>query len=960
MHPRSVVLAFAALLSSPLSLCALDSAVEGRRLVIVDGGASGRSKVVYAAKGAAVGKGAGTDANAISMHVEIARGGVVGSFSVPAGAADADGNGWTGNDGAAARYGNSEAASGVPTGVRKVVLKVGKVLRLSAKTLGDQPIDFDALSADANGVRVVASVQNGADLRRHCAAFAAASIKVVGPSPSGRRKLVARRGVPVACPGIVLDPAPALPAVPATPYLYFDGGDAGALAELAVRVGHAATAGFYNSFRSFADGNLANIGSVSDDSHARIAKATGLLHVLGEVPSGGSGFASYRDAAVAALLSIGDRTALDSVDEFINPPANLLNVLQDSGRLQSMSEAYDFLRGSGVAPVDDAAIRDRIANWADAFVGDWNLTGDPFGVFAGHRDNWGVKAGAALVTAALSLPGHPSAALWLSTGVGHLNASLGEVVMSPGWYSESPHYVNYSLNNLAPAAWHVRNAAAVDWFDDLAPLVDVSLALRQPDGESAAFEEGVSNVFPHDVLAAAYPTRAPRMLWAWQQSSQEPVNFDNQQIHSVTRFLTVDTSTAAAAPSEAPTVFLGGDTNAAALRSSWDADAIQLTSMTAVDHSDSELFASRHNTENPLDVVLFAAGGLLLPTAGGGPQVTSSVNRAVYLEPGSKNIPLVDGDAPYILDPLRITFGERLDSADAGGVGNRLLDTATTTVSDFAAGVDVTRTVGLVSDSFAVVVDRFTGTAAHSYGLTWRGRGDSTVRSLSAPHLGVDYAWPDAATPSAHLAIDVTGSAPLTGVVDSGLYAPVWGSEETLAPLRASTSASHLHVLSVLRPRLDASPSTVIANVGSGDVVAFRVTDGPVDHLMASRGGTAFVVDGASSDAELAIVRRESGVATALAMVRGTYVESGASIESSAATTLSMSVESGSAQVAVTADRGGKVRLTLENLPGMAMASAHAATFDGVPLVGGDFVQTATGFKLRLGQGGTVVIVPLP
>ena len=306
-------------------------------------------------------------------------------------------------------------------------------------------------------------------------------------------------------------------------------------------------------------------------------------------------------------------------------------------------------------------------------------------------------------------------------------------------------------------------------------------------------------------------------------------------------------------------MFLDGDTNAAVLRSGWGADALQLTSMTVVDHSADELFESRHNTENPLDLTLFAAGSMLLPTASGGPQVTSSANRAAYLEPASKNVPLVDDNAPYVVDPLRITFDERLDSSDAGGVTHRLLDTATTRVDAFQSGVDVERTVALVDDSFAVVVDRFLGVSAHDYALTWRGRGEPSVRSLASTHVAVDYAWPDALTPSAHLAIDVGASVALTPSIANGLYAPAWGVEEILEPLRVDANTALMTALSVMRPRADADAATTITPLGIGGTVAFRIEDGAVHHLVATRGGIPFVADGVGSDAELATVRRMEG-----------------------------------------------------------------------------------------------------
>lgn len=949
----------------PLHAHATDVGVAAKKLAVVDGGTSGKDKVSFVATGTGVAKGGAADVGGISGGLAISRGAVRGGFSIPAGGLGPGGEGWRQNDASLARYQNPDAGTGVPTGARSVLVRPGKLVKLTAKTIGDEPIDVAALAAESASIRAVTTIVNDGEVYRHCTAFAADDVKVTGPNGAGKVKLVAKSGVPSACPGLVVSPGPDLPPVPDAPHLYFDGSSPASVAEIVARAANPETSGYFASFRSTVDGALATLGTASDDARSKVAKAAGLLQVLGETPPGGSGFASYRDVAVTALLGMVDRTALDSVDEFIDPPPNLLNVLQDSGRLQSMAEAYDFLRGSGVAAADDTAIRALIAAWADAYVDDWNLVGDPFGVFPGHRDNWAIKGGSALVTTALALPGHPSASSWLAAGMTYLNESLHEVVMAPGWYAEGPHYVNYSLNNLASTAWHVRHATGEDWFDDLAPLVDVALALRQPDGESTPFEEGVPNAFPHDVLAAAYPTRAPTMLWAWQNGGQNTSNYDNQQIHSVTRFLVVDVTTVGVAPGEPSTTFLGGDTHAAALRSDWSTDAVQITTMTALDHSADEVFPSRHNTENPLDVTLHGAGAMLLPTASGGPQVTSSANRATYLEPGSKNIPLVDGDAPYLLDPLAVEFGERLDSRDAGGATHRILDVVTTRLPAFAAGVAVERTVGLVADAYGVVVDRFDGggSGSHLYGATWRGRGDASARSLTAAHLGVDYAWPDATSPAAHLAVDVAGSAGLSGVVDAGLYAPAWGVEETLEPLRVSATATTLHTLTVLRPRADATPATAIEPVGSGSVAAFRVTDGAIEDVIATAPGGSLTADGITSDARLALVRRVAGLTVSLAMVMGTTLDagpSGGAIEVDDATTVSASVDEGIVVIEVSADADGKRRITLRDLPGVSADATYAATLDGVPLAGGAFSQAGTELRLRVPHGGTVVVWPAP
>lgn len=953
------------LLLVPLHAHAADVGVSGRKLAVVDGGPSGKDKITLVVKGAGVSKGAATDANGISATVAFFRGAVRGVFAVPAGALGPGGDGWRRNDASLARYQNPRADTGLPTGARRLLVRPGKLVKLSARSLGDEPLDVAALAGGSGSLRAVATIVNDGEVHRHCTAFAADDVTVAGPNGAGKAKLVAKRGVPAACPGLVLSPSPDLPPAPVGPHLYFDGSSPASVAEIVARVASPETSGYFASFRSTVDGALATLGTASDDTRSKVAKAAGLLHFLGETPPGGSGFASYRDVAVTALLGMIDRTALDSIDEFVDPPPNLLNVLQDSGRLQSMAEAYDFLRGSGVAVADDTAIRELIAAWADAYVDDWNLIGDPFGLFPGHRDNWAIKGGSALVTTALALPGHPSAPSWLAAGMAYLNESLHAVVMAPGWYSEGPHYVNYSLNNLASTAWHVWHAVGGDWFDDLAPLVDVALALRQPDGESTPFEEGVPNAFPHDVLAAAYPTRGPTMLWAWENGSQNTSNYDNQQIHSVTRFLVVDLTTGAVAPDEPATTFVGGDTHAAALRSGWGADAVQITTMTALDHSADEVFPSRHNMENPLDVTLHAAGAMLLPTASGGPQVTSSANRATYLEPGSKNVPLVDGDAPYLLDTLAVEYGERLDSRDAGGATHRILDAVTTRLPDFAAGVAVERTIGLVGDAYGVVVDRFesVGSGPHLYGATWRGRGDASARSLAAAHLGVDYAWPDATSALAHLAVDVAGSTGLAGVLDAGLYAPAWGVEETLAPLRVSATAATLQTLTVLRPRAAGTPATGIVPVGSGAVAAFRVTDGAIEDVIATTTGASLTADGVTSDARLALVRRVAGVTTSLAMVKGTTLEagpSGGAIGVDDVTTVSASVDGGLVVIEVSADVEEKRRITLRDLPGVIAGATYAATFDDAPLVGSAFSQDGAELRVRVPHGGTVVVRPTP
>ena len=213
-----------------------------------------------------------------------------------------------------------------------------------------------------------------------------------------------------------------------------------------------------NRVQSLVDGNLSGLARATrrhsgDDLLGRLGLGAALLQQLGETPS--SSFTTYRDAAVAALTNIGSRTPGS-----IPAAANNINDLQDSPRLQSMVEGYDLLRGTGVAASDDTTMRGIIANWADALTNDYNLTGAPVLGISGHRDNWGLKGGSALMSAALGLSSEADAPQWLSFGLQLVNESCAVVCSDTGWYGESPHYLNYMLDDLSSRRCTYRTAPA--------------------------------------------------------------------------------------------------------------------------------------------------------------------------------------------------------------------------------------------------------------------------------------------------------------------------------------------------------------------------------------------------------------------------------------------------------------------------------------------------------------------
>ncbi|RME71228.1 MAG: hypothetical protein D6776_10555, partial [Planctomycetota bacterium] len=424
-------------------------------------------------------------------------------------------------------------------------------------------------------------------------------------------------------------PPISLPPVPSAPGMLFAPADVPALRARRSRAPYDA---WYNAFRSFVDARLGRVSSaLGDDALGRFAKAAAALHALGESPPSGP-FASYRDAAAEAIIAMADRSPN------LLPGTGTLVPQYDSSTLQCMAEAYDLLRGSGLPAATDRAVRARIATWASAVASDLPLSVNPSNIMA--------KAGAALVSTALALPGEAGAAGWLRTGLDYLDRVLADKLSPEGWWREGPHYANYTLNNLVSTAWHVRNRTGVDWFPTLRPLVRYALDATAPDGLLAPYEEGIAVSFPFHTLLAAYPgdPLQPEMAWAWSRSAGRLGSYLNQQQHDVTAFVFFDDGVAPQPPaSDTAASFVAGDENLVVLRSGRDRDAIHASVLTAVDYSLLDVLPSRHNTRNPLDLVLYAGGHTLLPTASGGPQITRSANRSVYLSPASRQTILVNG-----------------------------------------------------------------------------------------------------------------------------------------------------------------------------------------------------------------------------------------------------------------------------------------------------------------------------
>jgi hypothetical protein len=182
-----------------------DTGISGRKLVILFKPSANRAKLVFVSKGdPAIHKGSSGDPQLLTGGFEWSytnvSGSVSGAFVLPS-------SHWTTNTDVVAKFSNPDAFSCVPTCTKVAVIKPGRLAKLSAKLGGDSGTgDFLAGGPDdTDGVITVFTITNGNDASTHhmCTRFAVGSGSTVVYKEIAQgtgRKLVAKNGVPTACP----------------------------------------------------------------------------------------------------------------------------------------------------------------------------------------------------------------------------------------------------------------------------------------------------------------------------------------------------------------------------------------------------------------------------------------------------------------------------------------------------------------------------------------------------------------------------------------------------------------------------------------------------------------------------------------------------------------------------------------------------------------------------------------
>ncbi|QIF03929.1 heparinase II/III family protein [Roseimicrobium sp. ORNL1] len=750
----------------------------------------------------------------------------------------------------------------------------------------------------------------------------------------------------------------ALPAASSQPLIW-----PASVASLQARATDPLYSGYSNNVRSYVNGQLGSLASqTNEDTLASIAKGAAILERLGETPP--NTYASYALVATTAISRMGSRAAW-----ILFQPSNRFQHIYDSGRLQSMAEAFDLLRGSAnLTATNISTMRSKITQWADA--GRNNLELNTF-----HPDdNYALKFGSALVTTALALRDSSTANTWLTKGKTLVNAALNRMADETGWYRESSWYANYSLNNLVSTAHHVKNATggSVNWFTNLKPLFTFALFTRQPDGSNTPFEEGLRTYLTPDLVWGEYTstTLGSELRWSRNNLTASPIssNFENNQYHTATRFLAVDNSVVAAAPVVSPTCFLSSaDVEITVLRSAHGTSGRQATLIAATDHSSDELIDTRHNSRNPLDMVIYDGGESRVVTSGGGPNVTSSTNRAYYINTVTgKNIPTVNGNTSYVSNGANISASTWLDSIDEGGQTNRFADLSTTTVAGInGSGNTVARTLAMIDESYFVVLDRFTNSAQATNQVNWHPVGTRTQVSSASDLL--QYRW-DKGTKSCD--VFMAGSSSLTGNNLSGYYAETFGgAEQTISGLQGAQTSNGGQILTILSTRDTAATgiaaSRLSTSAANAHAVELQVPGGYNDILtFTAAPGTDYDAGAITTDAAFAAVRDQGGVIVSFALVNGSVVHLGGApiFESSTAAPSISATFSSSGIVAQVDSDASSPRDYHFGYGGVLSPSATYTGYqDGVALSASQFYADASGLHfIGISGGGTLRVTTQP
>lgn len=609
-----------------------------------------------------------------------------------------------------------------------------------------------------------------------------------------------------------------------------------------------------NSINSRANQNTSGAAPASfavAASDSSIAQSAGLRYAM-------TGDTADLNKAAAALLVAA--LPANNSNDFITHPELLTSYLS----------AYDFIRGaplSALTAATRAAIESRLATLAQ---------GLSYG--NGTASNALGKIGATKALAGELLQNQPL----LDTGLANLQTHYNYSTTDDGWFTDSQgHYLNYTLRHLALFVRAYQQGSGVDLYPNVQPLVDLSIALRKPDGTLPNVSNGLNSpvathLFSHTSDAAA----AARMLWNLESLSPSAANATNVQNNdgsSSSYFALTNFDVAAAPPAQSPTFLATGQSHVSVFRNDWSPSSDYLLMSPGVDspfYSFPEyglLLPSFHSHNDTAEILVASGGHYLLVAAGYNRTDLSNYPAGFQSQiPTNHNVILVDGDLGLLnegrtMRPERFTHTDRLDSAERGdyhGVG----DFATLEME--YGGAQVSRSSGFANEDYFVVADRMLSAATHDYGFNLIGRGAQTVLT-NTPEL-IEIQWQHGGQ---QVIEHLVGTRPMSLATSSTYMHDQFNQYEVTQRMTATLSAANAGFLSVIETGPAGSPAKLaITDLSTTDFAALgavNAAENYEDWILSQSGNVLRSVGPLTTDAEYTCLRHVGGTLDSAMFARG-------------------------------------------------------------------------------------------
>lgn len=638
----------------------------------------------------------------------------------------------------------------------------------------------------------------------------------------------------------------------------------------------------------------------------------------------------------------------------------------------SYLSAYDFIR---LAPLTDLpqATRDSIQA---RLIGAANSLDNGF-----TNSNAKGKIGGTRGLAGVILRHQPL----LNQGLADLQAHFNYSTTDDGWYTDSQgHYLNYIMRHVGLFTRAYEQASGVDLNPNFQPLIDMSIALRKPDGTTPNVSNGLNygvgvNLFSQSTNADA----ASQTLWYLNSLPPNPFSNTNLQLndYSYSSFfaLTDFSNVTPHEPTSSPTFLAMGQSHVSVFRQDWGPDSDYMLLSAGIDSpygvassSFGPIRVPAFHSHNDTGEILVAARGEYLLVAPGYARTDIS-NTPPGFDPQRgdwHNVVLVDGHvgdpvAPPELDPdngdggrtMRpddFTHTNRLDSTEHSGFAG---------VSDFSTlgmtyrGADVTRSIAFPGEDYFVVFDRMQSPDEHWYGFNLVGRGTQTVLSDSPEMMQV--AWEHGGQQAIEHLISTHEMIPLE---TSSIYMHNEFDEfEVTQRMTAYIQASDASFLSVIETAEAGAPSrfNLTRLASSAEHMGLEVKDpnaGWTDTILAQWNEIERTVGPLTSDAPYAYAREIDGTLHGSLIAAGTslWYDGDRVLQSSHPVTLSMLYQQDAIFGTLSDDgliAGTELQLFDVNI--------LAATLDGLPL---DFTNEPGHAQIVLQTGGELIlsVVPVP